>query len=193
MLDILLQEANCFETNFFSDAAWLAPRSHPANGNPDAVVAGLMAVGEAACVSVHGANRLGSNSLLDIVVFGRAAALRCAETLTAKAVQPELPCDTVAETRIRRQSTVGTAIVRSPKADADQDADTDAARRPFQRTPVRQCGRVRGPGPATSLNPERQRARDIIVGQGSRCRLRAQWVGSGDDGLKSSWWASGAR
>jgi succinate dehydrogenase / fumarate reductase flavoprotein subunit len=49
------------------------------NGDPDAVVPGLMAIGEAACVSVHGANRLGSNSLLDIVVFGRAAAIRCAE------------------------------------------------------------------------------------------------------------------
>jgi succinate dehydrogenase / fumarate reductase flavoprotein subunit len=49
------------------------------NGDPDAVVPGLMAIGEAACVSVHGANRLGSNSLLDLVVFGRAAARRCAE------------------------------------------------------------------------------------------------------------------
>ncbi len=46
------------------------------NGNPDSVVPGLMAIGEAACVSVHGANRLGSNSLLDLVVFGRAAAHR---------------------------------------------------------------------------------------------------------------------
>ncbi len=46
------------------------------DGNPDAVVPGLMAIGEAACVSVHGANRLGSNSLLDLVVFGRAAAHR---------------------------------------------------------------------------------------------------------------------
>jgi succinate dehydrogenase / fumarate reductase flavoprotein subunit len=51
------------------------------DGDPDTVVAGLMAIGEAACVSVHGANRLGSNSLLDIVVFGRAAALRAAETI----------------------------------------------------------------------------------------------------------------
>ncbi len=49
------------------------------NGNPDSVVPGLMAVGEAACVSVHGANRLGSNSLLDLVVFGREAARHCAE------------------------------------------------------------------------------------------------------------------
>lgn len=53
--------------------------------NPDHVVPGLMAVGEAACVSVHGANRLGSNSLIDLVVFGRAAGLRCGEVLTAGA------------------------------------------------------------------------------------------------------------
>jgi succinate dehydrogenase / fumarate reductase flavoprotein subunit len=50
------------------------------DGNPEAIVPGLMAIGEAACVSVHGANRLGSNSLLDIIVFGRAAAQRVAET-----------------------------------------------------------------------------------------------------------------
>ena len=51
------------------------------NGNPDSVVSGLMAIGEAACVSVHGANRLGSNSLLDLVVFGRAAAHRARDTV----------------------------------------------------------------------------------------------------------------
>jgi succinate dehydrogenase / fumarate reductase, flavoprotein subunit len=51
----------------------------PKDGNSDSTVPGLMAVGEAACVSVHGANRLGSNSLLDLVVFGREAARRCAE------------------------------------------------------------------------------------------------------------------
>jgi succinate dehydrogenase / fumarate reductase flavoprotein subunit len=51
------------------------------NGNPEAAVPGLMAIGEAACVSVHGANRLGSNSLLDIIVFGRAAARRVVETM----------------------------------------------------------------------------------------------------------------
>ncbi|TQI74548.1 succinate dehydrogenase subunit A [Bosea sp. AK1] len=60
-------------------------------GDPDTVVPGLMAIGEAACVSVHGANRLGSNSLIDLVVFGRAAGLRCAETVTAGEKQPELP------------------------------------------------------------------------------------------------------
>lgn len=51
------------------------------NGNPDSVIQGLMAIGEAGCVSVHGANRLGSNSLLDLVVFGRAAAIRAAELI----------------------------------------------------------------------------------------------------------------
>ena len=51
------------------------------DGNPDSDVPGLFAVGEAACVSVHGANRLGSNSLLDLVVFGRSAARHCAETM----------------------------------------------------------------------------------------------------------------
>jgi succinate dehydrogenase / fumarate reductase flavoprotein subunit len=60
------------------------------NGDPDAVVPGLMAVGEAACVSVHGANRLGSNSLIDLVVFGRAAGDRAGKTVDAGASQPKL-------------------------------------------------------------------------------------------------------
>jgi succinate dehydrogenase / fumarate reductase flavoprotein subunit len=59
------------------------------NGKPQAVP-GLMAIGEAACVSVHGANRLGSNSLLDLVVFGRAAAIRAAEIVTPNSAQVEL-------------------------------------------------------------------------------------------------------
>jgi succinate dehydrogenase / fumarate reductase flavoprotein subunit len=66
------------------------------DGNPEAVVPGLMAIGEAACVSVHGANRLGSNSLLDIIVFGRAAAHRAIETLrpgTGHAPAPEVATD----------------------------------------------------------------------------------------------------
>jgi succinate dehydrogenase / fumarate reductase flavoprotein subunit len=63
------------------------------DGNPDTVVPGLMAVGEAACVSVHGANRLGSNSLIDLVVFGRAAALRCAEKVTPNGKQADLAAD----------------------------------------------------------------------------------------------------
>ncbi len=63
------------------------------DGNPETVVPGLMAVGEAACVSVHGANRLGSNSLLDLVVFGRAAAHHLKETLEPDARQKPLGKD----------------------------------------------------------------------------------------------------
>jgi succinate dehydrogenase / fumarate reductase flavoprotein subunit len=63
------------------------------DGMPDSVVPGLFAVGEAACVSVHGANRLGSNSLIDLVVFGRATGLRLGETLTANALQAPLAKD----------------------------------------------------------------------------------------------------
>ncbi|HEY7888283.1 MAG TPA: succinate dehydrogenase flavoprotein subunit [Steroidobacteraceae bacterium] len=65
----------------------------PKAGDPDAVVPGLMAVGEAACVSVHGANRLGSNSLLDLVVFGRQAARRCAEVIRPEMRHAPLPKD----------------------------------------------------------------------------------------------------
>jgi succinate dehydrogenase / fumarate reductase, flavoprotein subunit len=57
----------------------------------DAIVPGLFAIGEAACVSVHGGNRLGSNSLLDLVVFGRAVAHRCAELIEPGAAHKDLP------------------------------------------------------------------------------------------------------
>src|ERR1700694_106175 len=63
------------------------------NGSADAVVPGLMALGEAACVSGHGAHRLRSDSLVELVVFGRAAAERCAEVVTPGEDQPELPKD----------------------------------------------------------------------------------------------------
>ena len=61
------------------------------DGDPDSVVPGLFAVGEAACVSVHGANRLGSNSLIDLVVFGRATGLRLKELLKPGMKHNELP------------------------------------------------------------------------------------------------------
>ena len=64
-------------------------------GNPDTPVPGLMAVGEAACVSVHGANRLGSNSLIDLVVFGRAAAHHCAESTDTHTPVPSVAPGTV--------------------------------------------------------------------------------------------------
>jgi succinate dehydrogenase / fumarate reductase flavoprotein subunit len=59
----------------------------------EAVIPGLMALGEAASVSVHGANRLGSNSLIDLVVFGRAAGLKCAQTVEKGTAPPDLPKD----------------------------------------------------------------------------------------------------
>ena len=71
-------------TNFYSEVVTRV------GDDPDRVVPGLMSVGEAACVSVHGANRLGSNSLIDLVVFGRSAALRAADILKPGATQPEL-------------------------------------------------------------------------------------------------------
>ena len=74
-------------TNYMGEAL------QPVGEDPDVVIPGLMAVGEAACVSVHGANRLGSNSLLDLVVFGRAAADRCAEIVKPNSPHPNLPGD----------------------------------------------------------------------------------------------------
>ncbi len=74
------------------------------DGDPDSVVPGLFAIGEAACVSVHGANRLGSNSLLDLIVFGRAVAHRCAEV-----IQPN-----------QRHPNQKTGIVETLVADFDQ-------------------------------------------------------------------------
>ncbi|HEX3919087.1 MAG TPA: succinate dehydrogenase flavoprotein subunit, partial [Caulobacteraceae bacterium] len=71
------------QTNFFGEVVTKV------GGDPDTVVPGLMAVGEAACVSVHGSNRLGSNSLIDLVVFGRAVGMRCGDKLKAGATQPE--------------------------------------------------------------------------------------------------------
>jgi len=84
----------------------------------ETVVPGLMAVGEAACVSVHGANRLGSNSLLDLVVFGRAAARHCVRTVKPGAAQRPLKADAgdSAVARLDRlrhaKGSLGTAAVR---------------------------------------------------------------------------------
>ena len=74
-------------TNYMGEALVLK------DGNPDAVVPGLMAVGEAACASVHGANRLGSNSLIDLVVLGKAAGLQCAKTVTPNQKHADLKKD----------------------------------------------------------------------------------------------------
>src|SRR6185503_13018389 len=74
-------------TNYMGDALTLK------NGDPDTVIPGLMAVGEAACVSVHGANRLGSNSLIDLIVFGKACGCEAAKAITSGETHADLPKD----------------------------------------------------------------------------------------------------
>ena len=64
---------------------------NPTEDDEDNTVPGLMAIGEAACASVHGANRLGSNSLIDLVVFGRSSSLRCSEIVSPGLIPEELP------------------------------------------------------------------------------------------------------
>ena len=71
-------------TNYFGEVL------NPTDDEPDRVQPGLMAVGEAGCASVHGANRLGSNSLIDLVVFGRAAAIRAGEVIDRKSEIPPI-------------------------------------------------------------------------------------------------------
>ena len=83
--------------------------------NPEKTVHGLMAIGEAACVSVHGANRLGSNSLIDLVVFGRAAALRCVELLKDGGTHADLPV-TAGEAAITRMDGFRFASGSTPTA-----------------------------------------------------------------------------
>jgi succinate dehydrogenase / fumarate reductase, flavoprotein subunit len=124
--------------------------------NPDAVVPGLMAIGEAACVSVHGANRLGSNSLIDLIVFGRAAALRAAEIVTRGAKLAELPRDSadLALSRLDR--------FRYAKG----DAPTVELRLKMQKVMQRHCAVYRdGPslGEGSQLIHEVWAARDQIA------------------------------
>lgn len=86
------------------------------DGDPDAVVPGLMAIGEAACVSVHGANRLGSNSLLDLIVFGRAAAHCAAEIVKPGTAHKALP-EEVTERVLARFDKIRYADGSTPTAD----------------------------------------------------------------------------
>ncbi len=84
--------------------------------DPEVIVPGLYAVGEAACVSVHGANRLGSNSLIDLVVFGRATGLHLKETMTPNAPHKPLPKDS-ADLALARVDKFRHAKGASPTAD----------------------------------------------------------------------------
>jgi succinate dehydrogenase / fumarate reductase flavoprotein subunit len=115
------------------------------DGNPDAVVPGLFAVGEAACVSVHGANRLGSNSLIDLVVFGRAAGLRLGEILKPSTPQKLLPGDSadLALSRLDRfrNATGGTptALLRN---DMQRTMQADCAVFRTERTLAEGVGKI---------------------------------------------------
>jgi succinate dehydrogenase / fumarate reductase flavoprotein subunit len=100
------------------------------DGDPDSIVPGLMSIGEAACVSVHGANRLGSNSLLDIVVFGRAAALRAAETITPGMPHKPLAadaCDHILEHFDRLRNASGGTRTASIRNQMQRDMQQHAA------------------------------------------------------------------
>ncbi len=110
-------------TNYWGEVVTLK------DGDPDHVVPGLYAVGEAACVSVHGANRLGSNSLIDLVVFGRATGLRIGSTLKPMTAIPDLPRD-AAEMAIARVDAMRHSSGGSPTA---------AIRQAMQRTMQSNC------------------------------------------------------
>mgnify|MGYP006377472411 CR=1 FL=1 len=115
-----------------------------ANDNPDTVVPGLMAVGENACVSVHGANRLGSNSLLDLVVFGRAAALRCAATMKPNAPHTtyKTSCDEPALARLDRfRNAKGGTPTAAIRLDMQKTMQKHAA--VFRDGPLMQAGIVK--------------------------------------------------
>jgi succinate dehydrogenase / fumarate reductase flavoprotein subunit len=102
---------------------------NPTKKDPDAIQPGLMAVGEAGCASVHGANRLGSNSLIDLVVFGRAAAIRAGEVVDRTSAVPT-------STRPRREDH-GPLRRGAPRRwrHADGRAAAGRCRRPCRKTP----------------------------------------------------------
>jgi succinate dehydrogenase / fumarate reductase flavoprotein subunit len=115
------------------------------NGDPEAVVPGLMAVGEAACVSVHGANRLGSNSLLDLVVFGRAAAARCATLLRPGAAQARAArAEEAALARFDRiRHAAGSRSTASIREEMQRGMQRDAAVFRTGTSLAEGCGRLR--------------------------------------------------
>jgi succinate dehydrogenase / fumarate reductase flavoprotein subunit len=98
--------------------------------DPDKIVPGLYAIGEAACVSVHGANRLGSNSLLDLVVFGRAVADRCGETIKSGAPHKALPesvCDAGLANLDKLRNAKGSRTTAEIRLDMQRTMQSDAA------------------------------------------------------------------
>jgi succinate dehydrogenase / fumarate reductase flavoprotein subunit len=126
-------------TNYWGEAL------NPTADNPDRVTPGLMAVGEAGCASVHGANRLGSNSLIDLVVFGRAAAIRAGEVVDRNAPVPSINEQSVEKImdrldRLRHASgSTPTAFLREKMQRAMQE---DAAVFRTQETLENGCRRI---------------------------------------------------
>ena len=110
---------------------------NPTAKNPDRLVEGLMAVGECACASVHGANRLGSNSLIDLVVFGRAAAIRAGKTIDRESAipKPDEKCSEKIMTRFDRlryaDGSITTAKLRGRMQQTMQEDAAVFARRGF--------------------------------------------------------------
>jgi len=111
----------------------------PTDADKDRVVPGLQAIGEAACVSVHGANRLGSNSLLDLVVFGRAAGHRAAATVTKGAAHKKLPQDVTDRALARLDhfpQRLGPAARRASEVRDAEDHAEQLRRLPHRRGPA---------------------------------------------------------
>jgi succinate dehydrogenase / fumarate reductase flavoprotein subunit len=139
----------------------------PKDGNSDSIVPGLMAVGEAACVSVHGANRLGSNSLLDLVVFGREAARRCAEIVKAGASHKPLARD-AADFAVSRLDKLREANGSRPTAEIRLEMHRDHS---FRGEPHREPG---SPGARGLPEPRRSELDEAHPGVGG---------GTGQDAL----------
>jgi len=124
---------------------WRGEVINPTEDDPDRVVPGLFAAGEAACASVHGANRLGANSLLDIVVFGRACANRIAEVAKPGQKQPELPKDAGAQSianldKLRFSN--GPRSTAEVRGDMQRTMQDDAAVYRTQETLAHGCKRI---------------------------------------------------
>ena len=118
---------------------------HPTEDEPDRIVPGLMAVGEAACASVHGANRLGSNSLIDLVVFGRAAAIRAGQTVDRAASNRTLDkasVDKAMDRFDRLRHAEGSTPTASLRLDMQKAMQEDAAVFRTEETLQSGCRRV---------------------------------------------------
>ncbi|WP_336055268.1 succinate dehydrogenase flavoprotein subunit [Nitratireductor sp. CH_MIT9313-5] len=118
---------------------------NPTSDNPDAVAPGLMAVGEAACASVHGANRLGSNSLIDLVVFGRAAAIRAGQVVDRDSKVPpinEAACEKIMDRFDRLRHASGSTPTAEIREHMQRTMQEDAAVFRTQESLEQGCKRI---------------------------------------------------